>query len=335
MAYSKLGIINLALAKIGDARVEDLTEDSEQRIVATTVWEYILDEVLEAKAWHFAKSKSRLLRMDAEPSFGFSYVYGLPEGFLRLSPIRVGLPPVYPNDRNGNAYPHVIHSILMPYGLDKITNGSFTGAATGWTLGTLWTYGSNKVTKAAGGVGTLSQAAADMVSAPVIGETYLLSLGVDGISGENFIPSVGGVSGIPIGVDGDNIQQYITAADATGVVITPSAYGVIGSIDNVSLFKCNNILVMSIDYEDSEDYPLYIESINRIADVTRYSPAFVSALAFRLAAEMALRLTEGMAKYNAMMGLYVGALTKAEAVTRSMDSLDDEVGSTSWIDAGR
>jgi len=36
-----------------------------------------------------------------------------------------------------------------------------------------------------------------------------------------------------------------------------------------------------------------------------------------------------------MMGLYVGALTKAEAVTRSMDSLDDEVGSTSWVDAGR
>ena len=335
MSYSKLGIINLALSKIGDARVEGLTEDTEQRITATDAWEYIRDEVLEAKPWHFAKTRSRLIRIDADPSYDFNFVYSLPDGFLKFVPTKLGLPSIYPNMGNGDAYPHVVHSILMPSGLDLISNGSFTGAATSWTLGTLWTYGSNKVTKAAGGVGTLSQAAADMVSVPVAEETYLLSIDMSGISGENFTPSLGAVAGAPIGVDGVGMLQHITPADATGLVITPSAYGAIGSVDNVSLFKCSSLLVMSIDYEDSDDYPLYAEYVRRIIDPSKYSPSFVSALAFRLAAEMTLRLTEGMAKYNAMMGLYVGALTKAEAVTRSMDSLDDEVGSTSWVDAGR
>ena len=335
MGYSKLGIINLALAKIGDARVEVITEDTEQRITATDAWEYIRDEVLEARPWHFAKTRSRLIRIDANPSYDFNFVYSLPDGFLKFIPNKIGLPSIYPNTRKGDAYPHIVHSILMPSGLDLISNGSFSGSATGWTLGAQWAYGSNKVTKSPGGVSTLSQAAGDMVSIPVAEETYLLSIDMSGISGENFIPSLGGVAGSPIGVDGVGMLQHITPADATGLVITPSAYGAIGSVDNVTLFKCSSLLVMSIDYEDSDDYPLYAEYIRRIIDPSKYSPSFVSALAFRLAAEMSLRLTEGITKYNSMMTLYEHALIRADATSQSMDSLEGETGASSWEDAGR
>ena len=255
MSYSKLGIINLALAKIGDARVEVITENTEQRITATDAWEYIRDEVLEARPWHFAKTRSRLIRIDADPSYDFNFVYSLPDGFLKFIPNKIGLPSIYPNTRKGDAYPHIVHSILMPSGLDLISNGSFSGSATGWTLGAQWAYGGNKVTKSPGGVSTLSQAAGDMVSIPVAEETYLLSIDMSGISGENFIPSLGGVAGSPIGADGVGMLQHITPADATGLVITPSAYGAIGSVDNVTLFKCSSLLVMSIDYEDSTITP--------------------------------------------------------------------------------
>ena len=49
MAYSDVGIANLALIRVGAKRITALTEDSEQAIVANAVWQYIRDEVLAAK----------------------------------------------------------------------------------------------------------------------------------------------------------------------------------------------------------------------------------------------------------------------------------------------
>lgn len=55
-------------------------------------------------------------------------------------------------------------------GTEKVTNGSFTGSATGWTLGAAWAYSSNNVAKNANGTNTLSQ-----TIGAVAGEIYLVT----------------------------------------------------------------------------------------------------------------------------------------------------------------
>ena len=57
MAYSQVGIINLALSRIGKKGIAVITEDSTQAIKARAAWEYILYEVLEARDWKFAKRR--------------------------------------------------------------------------------------------------------------------------------------------------------------------------------------------------------------------------------------------------------------------------------------
>lgn len=58
-------------------------------------------------------------------------------------------------------------------GSEKVTNGTFTGNATGWTLGSGWSYSSNNVIHATGSTADLSQ----NVSA-VAGEVYLVTITV-------------------------------------------------------------------------------------------------------------------------------------------------------------
>jgi hypothetical protein len=60
---------------------------------------------------------------------------------------------------------------LATLGADLVTNGSFTGNATGWTLGTGWAYNSNNVAKSSDGTGTLTQAVTT-----VVGQRYSLRI---------------------------------------------------------------------------------------------------------------------------------------------------------------
>src|SRR3989304_9908935 len=218
MAYSKLSIANLMLSKIGDARITTLGEDTEQYSAFNIIWEPILDEVLADISPHFARFRIRMLRLDVAPAFGFTYAYSIPNGFLKFVKSQKDRANIYPNTLDPDAYPHVIQSLLIPSGLEKLDNGSFA-SDTIWPKGTEWTIGGGKATKASGGISTLSQDASDMISVPVVDETYLLSLDIDGLSGGNLIPTLGGAVGMPIGVDGEGIEQYITAVDATGLIL--------------------------------------------------------------------------------------------------------------------
>jgi len=84
MAYSVVGVINMGLSRIGIKRIASLTEDSTQAIAANAVWEYVRDEVLEAKDWRFAKTRVALAQNAATPEYGYDYAYTLPVDFLRL-----------------------------------------------------------------------------------------------------------------------------------------------------------------------------------------------------------------------------------------------------------
>lgn len=74
--------------------------------------------------------------------------------------------------------------------VNLVTNGTFTGSATGWTLGTGWSYSSNEVRNNGSSTGTLKQS---NVVTP--GQTYYLSYDMQiqsGTTGVRVTPSIGG-----------------------------------------------------------------------------------------------------------------------------------------------
>ena len=224
MAYSVVGVINMALQRIGVKRIVSLTEDSDQAIAANTVYEYIRDEVLSAKDWKFAKRRVALAQNVATPEYGYDYAYTLPSDFLRLCLTKDG--------------------------------------------------------------------------------------------DDSFYPS------------GD----YASAWNSDELTIRSRKYGY--SIEALS----DGTFCMFTDY-DNTDYDLYIAYIRKEDNPAKWSPAFINALAFRLAAELALTRTESRSKFSDMMTLYENALKKADEHNSYLEYVEDETGKlttdNSWERAGR
>ena len=81
--------------------------------------------------------------------------------------------------------------------------------------------------------------------------------------------------------------------------------------------------------------PAKINYIRLITDYTQLMPGFVNCLAYRLAQELSVAITEDNTKFEAMEQMYRDSLNSAEAQNESMDYQQDETGSESWERAGR
>jgi hypothetical protein len=81
--------------------------------------------------------------------------------------------------------------------------------------------------------------------------------------------------------------------------------------------------------------PVKINYIRLITDLTQLMPGFVNCLAYRLAGELALPITEDKQKAEGMMQAFRDALNSAQAQLECDDFLKDEQGSQSWVEAGR
>ncbi len=81
--------------------------------------------------------------------------------------------------------------------------------------------------------------------------------------------------------------------------------------------------------------PVAITYIQLITDYTQLMPGFVTCLAYRLAAEVSVAITEDKQKGQSMLELYRDSLNSAEAQNECMDYQQDEAGSESWERAGR
>ena len=307
MSYSEYEIVNLALSRIGVKRITSAdwtTPVTQQALDAAAVWQYVRDEVLEAKDWKFAKSKVELDERYETPKYEYDYAYALPQNFLRFAkPTNEGMP-LFPDDPMfvqytglyrtiinreliTKLYPHKIETIPLPTGADKVTNGAFTGAATSWTLGSGWSYATNNVAKVAGGVATLSQAYTSLVSVPVVGEKYELSITTSSISGGSLIPSVAGVTGTPIVNAGTWTQHFVATSATSGITLTPSSVDLACTVDDVKLFLISDRKCLLTDFDNST-YSLYINYIARIVDVTEYPATFIKAPAWRRAQELCI-----------------------------------------------
>lgn len=125
-------------------------------------------------------------------------------------------------------------------GSEKITNGTFTGNATGWTLAADWSYSTNKVTHTIGTTTTLSQPSGSMVSAPVVGEVYYVSYQIVGgtysqrMNG-SIVVSFAGQTLKKVRKQ-DTYYHIVKATTTDGIVFTPSS-DFEGGIDNVSVVR--------------------------------------------------------------------------------------------------
>lgn len=111
---------------------------------------------------------------------------------------------------------------------DLVTNGAFTGNATGWTLGAGWAYGTNNV------AATLADTAMTQTPAsPTIlaGVSYKLVFDVTASAG-SVIASVGGTNGTARSTSATFTETIIAGA---GGVLSFTGTGFSGTIDNVVL----------------------------------------------------------------------------------------------------
>ena len=115
-------------------------------------------------------------------------------------------------------------------GAEKVTNGTFTGNANGWTLGTGWSYASNTIRKSADGTGTLSQ----NVGA-VVGEFYAVTFTVSSWTVGEFTPTLGGASGKPMSGNG-TWTIHLLATTTGDLIFTPTDTSRF-FLDNISVKK--------------------------------------------------------------------------------------------------
>jgi hypothetical protein len=114
--------------------------------------------------------------------------------------------------------------------VERVSNGSFTGSATGWTLPTGWSYSSNSVSHNTNGTGGLTQ--------PItmsLGERFEVSLTLSNVT----------VSGVTITVAGSSVGQATTngtfvfrgvVTSASGsITIAPLVTGARLTVDDVSV----------------------------------------------------------------------------------------------------
>ena len=92
MAASEVSICNLALQKLGAARIVSLSENSRNAKSVNACYEPQRDTELRKYLWNFARKRTSLAAHSTAPAFMYEAAYPLPSDYLRLiKPARLGL----------------------------------------------------------------------------------------------------------------------------------------------------------------------------------------------------------------------------------------------------
>lgn len=83
MATSKVEIVNLALAKLGQRSITSLTELSNEAVQAAKCYDRVRRTVLRSSPWRFAL-KYEYLAASTEEALVYSYAYNLPADCVRI-----------------------------------------------------------------------------------------------------------------------------------------------------------------------------------------------------------------------------------------------------------
>ena len=115
-------------------------------------------------------------------------------------------------------------------GSELLTNGGFTGSATGWTLGAGWAYGSNKITCTPGSSGGFAQTGLTITAT----QTYKVTVVTSGRTAGYLQCVMGGVTG-PAMEGNDTYSFYVTASVSGNNITFTNDTLYDGSVDSVSL----------------------------------------------------------------------------------------------------
>lgn len=93
---SKLKIISNASVLLGDAPVQDITEQPEREEILNGIFEDLLNKYI----FKFSLKRKQLSRLSEKPAFGYLYQHQLPVDFLRLTKFKDNL--YFEYEINGN-----------------------------------------------------------------------------------------------------------------------------------------------------------------------------------------------------------------------------------------
>lgn len=77
-------VCNAALARLGEARIFDLNDDSAAGRACALNFPMACDEVLRSHWWNFATVRTALVELTEAPAFGYAHAYQLPADCLRV-----------------------------------------------------------------------------------------------------------------------------------------------------------------------------------------------------------------------------------------------------------
>lgn len=103
-------------------------------------------------------------------------------------------------------------------GPEMVTNGSFTGGTTGWTLGAAWRYGTDNVEKYQDGTTNLAQTTV----VPTAGKLYKVTYTITGWSVGTVYVQLGGNAGASRGADG-TFTEYLVASTTASLTFPPGS----------------------------------------------------------------------------------------------------------------
>lgn len=138
--------------------------------------------------------------------------------------------PTFSQDNQGFIYNDSLNrlSVFTTLGNEILTNGTFTGSATGWTLGSGYAYSSNSVSKTSNGTAALTQSFTGYLQ-----REYLLTYTISNWTVGTVTPSVGGFTGTAVSANGTYTERFVATA-TTQLAFTPSNTARF-TIDSVSL----------------------------------------------------------------------------------------------------
>jgi hypothetical protein len=85
MATNKTQLANMALVKLGKARLTDVTTDTtEEAVVARLFFDEMRDQILDEGPWTFSIKRSQLGQLASTPEFEYDYEFQLPTDCLRV-----------------------------------------------------------------------------------------------------------------------------------------------------------------------------------------------------------------------------------------------------------
>lgn len=84
MPVNETQICNLALQKLGAARIVSMSEDSKNARAVSAAYEPVRDLVLSSQKWRFAFARAVLANDPTAPLFDYGYAYRKPTDFLAL-----------------------------------------------------------------------------------------------------------------------------------------------------------------------------------------------------------------------------------------------------------